>query len=271
MTDQTTQAGGSGDLAVDSGSAKPDLNTGQAGGSGDKAVDSDSKDKGTAPSAEELTKQITTLTKERDDAFTECDGLKKTVGDQGNVIGQHKQLVNLLENDPKGFLQHLAEQGGVKIRFEDDGSAKLPGVTDDEGTIDQAKLSRLIEGQATKAAKAATAGDRTLMTEFYLKQKHPDWDEFADERKAILLAQRTGQFPTGEVFHFAAKGMRMAKALDEATKAADQKGYDRAIEEIRNKTKGGLADAGGHGEPPKPGERTSKQRFDGALRAMKDT
>jgi len=271
MTDQTTQAGGSGDLAVNPGSAKPNPKTEQVGGSPDTGVDSDSKDKGTAPSAEELTKQVTALTKERDDAFTERDGLKKTVGDQGNVIGQHNKMVSLLENDPRGFLQHLADQEGVKIRIEDDGSTKLPGVTDDDGAVDQTKMARFIDDRAAKAAKAATAGDRALMADFYLRQKHTDWDALSDDRKAINLAQRTGQLPTGEILHFAAQGMRMSKVLEEATKASDQKGYDRAIEEIKNKIKGGHADAGGHGEPPKPEEQTSKKRFDTALRAMKET
>jgi hypothetical protein len=249
MTDQTTQVGGSGDLAVDPGSKE-----------GDKAT-----------SAEELTEQITALTKERDDAFTERDGLKKTVGDQGNVIGQHNKMVSLLESDLPAFLQHFADQGGVKIRFEDDGSAKSPAITDDDGAIDKASLSSFIDERAARAAKAVTAHDRAVMEEHNLSQKHKDWDSLRDDRKAINLAQRTGQIPVGEILHFAAQGMRMAKVLEEATKASDQKGYDRAIEEIKNKTKGGLADAGGHGEPPKPGEATGKQRFDGALRAMKDT
>lgn len=271
MTDKAPQAGGSGDSAVDSGSAQPDLKTGKPGGSGEGAVDSGSNEGGKAPSVEELTKQLATLGKEREGAIAETDRLKKTVGDQGRAIGQHNKLVSLLENDPKGLLQHLADQEGVKIRFEDDGSPKLPGVTDDDGAIDKIKMDRFIDERATKAAKAATAGDRALMADFYLRQKHSDWDDLSDDRKAINLAQRTGQLPTGEILHLAAKGMRLSKVLEEATKQADQKGYDRAMEEIRKKTQGGLADAGGHGEPPKPGEQAGKQRLDTALRAMKDT
>lgn len=248
----TGEAGGAG--AETGGKETPNTGAGAEEGKAGGAEEKGGTPK-SAASSENMTaeQRLEALSKENAELKEKYEGIAKKLGKQSEHIGVLKQFTEGITKDPKGMLKKLAEQHRVDIKFADE--AQKPDMLNvlQSGTAEE--QSKALE-QMLAAQKAdlqeSFAPILNNIVESQVAMKYPDWDDLADERGALNLGMTTGKLTQHEVLHYAARGMNLATAIEDAKKAgvAEYLAELQAKKQEQIDARGGGTTKKGGGEGP---------------------
>lgn len=192
------------------------------------------------PTVTELQEQIT--------------GLKKTMGDQGNEIGEYKKTAALnkqqmdtdaafmgqLKTNPAETLKSLGVAAGLTVTTP---SAEL--TTTGDQAADQAAQTDAIVKKALAEHMGPVNVMMSTVQESHLATKYGEsWDTLAGVRNSNLIRLQSNQIPMSEVAHMVSEYERMPQHLE----AAELRGREKYRAELEKKAGGHLPD--GTGQEP---------------------
>lgn len=199
---------------------------------------------------------------------TEAEKFKSQLGKQGEEVGKLRNKLKTydtfeqsLQNPEtaKNAISQLAKEAGLKIDFSDPNSAIDPDKLHSGDPDDVTETFKQYGTSIIDTVLNRISPDLQKMNEFMLKQEYPDFDELGDTRTLLRRGAQSGQISGDKLFHLAARGAQ----LPDAMKAAEQRGYEKAMEDIAKKTEGSSPDAGGHkGKSPSDKEADAKYQND---------
>lgn len=204
---------GSGGLSP-SKNATPNTEEGGAGGSGDGHKE---------PSFEE---QFKTLNEEHLKLKEEHDKVTKKLGQQSQQVGTLNKFTEALKSNPKSFLQNLANQNNIKIKFDEPETPDLQKVMAEGTAEEQAKALEMRDQMTAERTRNELLATLEPVNEFVYAQKYKDWDDFTPERDAMNLLVKSGQISNKELLHLAVRGSNLDAAMEEYGKIKVQEYVD---------------------------------------------
>lgn len=225
--DNQAPPGSASQTGSDAGADKGGDSSGQDGAGGkDKATD----DQANKP---DLKANYAKLQEDHEKLKEQHNTLSKTVGRQASDLGSYKNLEAALGSDSeaaKAALLKIGKARNLDISFGADKSA--PALPDDFASMTADELKDYLDNrdrQVVQKVMAAVSPSIKIMQEAQMREKHPDFDDLAPDRRSLEKASITGEIPMEEVYHFAVKGMNMAEAI-EAAKVMAVEDYRRGLE-----------------------------------------
>jgi hypothetical protein len=139
---------------------------------------------------------------------------KKTVGDQGTQIGQLRTFQESVRNDPKGFISRLAKESGIPVKILEQNNQISDAFNSGDpnqqaGAVSQSLQS--VQDQVQRMAPHVRAAYEATM-----RQKYPNWDDFADTRETLKLSAMGGTIHEDEQLQLMAIGMNVGEAIEAA-------------------------------------------------------
>lgn len=186
------------------------------------------------PTVADLQKIISDLTAEK-------DNLAKKLGKASDQVGLFKKWSEQFDASPEDLIKDIAKAKGIKLKF--DTGESLSVVDQILNEPDEEKRQKILESlNATKKTEdiIKTAKGEALaelnpilapLIEAQYKSKYSDWDNLTEVRKAIPTLNKTGGLTNQDVWHLAARGLEMPKAIE----AAKKEGRDEFIAELNQK------------------------------------
>jgi len=200
-----------------------------------------------------------------DEMKAEIAKLKKTVGEQGNQIGEYKKststleqelqshrgLMEALKKNPSATLKSLASAANVNLGEKPAVDPSIIGdPTADPGGL-QKYLDMLVGNKFAEAMQPMNAMLNTMEEQNLANRFGESWDQKARVREANLTAIRAGQFTPMHLAQIVSEFQDFPNQLA----AAKEAGREELREELRKKALEHVEDTAGADHPGgKPGE-----------------
>jgi len=247
--------GGSGDALADGGGAQ--IGGSKAGSGGVGANDGSTKpDSGKPVDYEAFYNQHKESVAKLPELEKEIDSLKKTNGTIGNKLGSFKKIEDRIKTDPKGFIETLAAEHQLKVKFGDTvdfGDKDITEMTPEE----RKKYIAFEVSRGVEEHKLTMSKEFAMIQDHQMQTKYEDWEDQKAARENVRLALMSGEMTHAEVHHLALRGANMPKIL-EAHKEQVIAEYQAELQK-----KGAAGQHGGGTRPePKPGQNVGDSQLD---------
>lgn len=172
--------------------------------------------------------------------------LSSKLGKQGEQVGTLKRLQSLMEQNPQGMIEEIAKQAKLNVRFgESNDDIDLEDILESQdGERLQALIDKRAEQKVSAMQKELAPQFERLFSES-MKQKYPDFEDLADDRQTLASKVLSKEITQQELLHLAAQGARMPEVLA----AAEKRGREKYIKELKDKTHANYPDGGGPTQP----------------------
>jgi len=199
------------------------------------------------------------------------ESFKKKLGVQGNELGTLRKLKEEIEADPEAFMEKLATSKKLKVTFGDTTLMSPAEIYAKVASGDLKPEDAAKQFEAHTDAKIATAVRGSMTTESkgrvetYLRTRYKDYDDLEAEREALSAQVAAMQMTPMEVIHLAVQGQNLPEAL----KAAEERGAEKALDEVLEKVKAGQSLQGSEGTAQqKSSEKKPEQTATSVIAAM---
>jgi hypothetical protein len=232
------QSDGTGGKPGDAGGSKTDPGPGSATPGNDPNGNA-----GKEPTVADLQKQIADLTKKNED-------IASKLGKQSETVGLYNRWAEKFEKSPDELIKEIAKAKGIKVKFDTGDQPNIIDLILNEP--DEEKRKAIIEklsgenkiDNIVKTAKKETLDEiNPILQPLIIAQyqaKYSDWDSLEDTRKAMPALTAAGGLTKMDLHHLAARGLKMAEAIE----AAKKEGREAFIKELNEKGPGFLETSG---------------------------
>ena len=188
---------------------------------------------------------VAKLIEEHDSLKTDHEKIKKKLGKQAQTVGNFNEMMASLKADPTAGLKALAKRLKAKgVRFEDDAPDPTKIFDGEAEPSSQAAQLQAIVDHAKESLRQEQREMLNPVLEDMLARQHDDWDDLSDDRTSVEALHVTGKILNTELYHFAAKGMNVAEAI-EAAKTQAVEDYKQELSRKNNEHLEGGGAAGG--------------------------
>lgn len=213
--------------------------------------------------------QFETLTGKHEELNTKYGDLTKKLGKQSGQINELRQIQELTKNNPKGLMEMIAKNAGIKFNF-DEGVTDIKDLFSEDLSSEekQVKFKEFLKARDSQSAQNLISQIDEKVRPFLeaqMKTKYPDWDANADQRYELLSNIKSGSVSLEEVAHL----VHQARSIPDAIKAAEKTAYDKAVADISKKLKETYGDFGSFdGGPNKKKMDEEKAQLENVLSIM---